>query len=100
MSPESSAAPTAAPGRPFGRVLTALVTPFRDDGELDTDAAAKLAHQLVERGCDGLVLNATTGEAPTTSDREKSDLVRAVVDAGGGRAAVVAALDGHGVRVG
>lgn len=85
-----STAPTAAPGRPFGRVLTAMVTPFRADGELDTDAAQKLAHQLVERGCDGLVLNGTTGESPTTSDKEKSDLVRAVVEAVGDRAAVVA----------
>lgn len=83
--PVMSPVPTAAPGRPFGRVLTAMVTPFRADGELDTDAAAKLAHQLVERGCDGVVLNGTTGESPTTSDKEKSDLVRAVVDAVGDR---------------
>lgn len=80
--PGMSPAPTAAPGRPFGRVLTAMVTPFTADGELDCDTAQKLSHQLVERGCDGLVLNGTTGESPTTSDREKSDLVRAVVEAG------------------
>ena len=84
-----SSAPTAAPGRPFGRVLTAMVTPFTADGVLDLDTAQKLAHQLVERGCDGLVVNGTTGESPTTSDAEKSELVRAVIAAVGERAAVV-----------
>jgi 4-hydroxy-tetrahydrodipicolinate synthase len=85
-----SSAPTSAPGWPFGRVLTAMVTPFAADGELDLDTAGKLAHQLVERGCDGLVINGTTGESPTTTDAEKADLVRAVVQAVGDRAAVVA----------
>ena len=85
-----STAPTSASGRPFGRVLTAMVTPFAADGELDLDTAGKLAHQLVERGCDGLVINGTTGESPTTTDAEKADLVRAVVQAVGDRAAVVA----------
>ncbi len=85
-----STAPTAAPGRPFGRVLTAMVTPFDADGALDLDCAQKLAHQLVERGCDGIVVNGTTGESPTTTDGEKSELVRAVVAAVGERAAVVA----------
>ncbi|MGH3942424.1 MAG: 4-hydroxy-tetrahydrodipicolinate synthase [Pseudonocardiaceae bacterium] len=85
-----STAPTAAPGRPFGRVLTAMVTPFDAEGQLDCDAAQKLAHQLVDRGCDGLVINGTTGESPTTTDAEKADLVHAVVAAVGDRAAVVA----------
>jgi 4-hydroxy-tetrahydrodipicolinate synthase len=85
-----STAPTSASGRPFGRVLTAMVTPFAADGELDLDTAGKLAYQLVERGCDGLVVNGTTGESPTTTDAEKADLVRAVVQAVGDRAAVVA----------
>lgn len=82
--------PTAASGQPFGRVLTAMATPFTSGGELDLDVAQKLAHQLVERGCDGLVLNGTTGESPTTTDAEKASLVRAVVQAVGHRAAVVA----------
>jgi 4-hydroxy-tetrahydrodipicolinate synthase len=82
--------PTAASGQPFGRVLTAMVTPFTASGEQDLDTAQKLAHQLVERGCEGLVLNGTTGESPTTTDAEKADLVRAVVQAVGSRAAVVA----------
>jgi 4-hydroxy-tetrahydrodipicolinate synthase len=85
-----SNAPTSTSGRPFGRVLTAMVTPFTAQGRLDLDTAQKLAHQLVERGCDGLVVNGTTGESPTTTDIEKEELVRAVVQAVGGRTAVVA----------
>ncbi|MFB7516231.1 4-hydroxy-tetrahydrodipicolinate synthase [Streptomyces sp. NPDC056144] len=69
--------------RPFGRALCAMVTPFAPDGGLDLDEAAKLAVHLVGEGCDGLVLNGTTGESPTTSDAEKSALVRAVRDAVG-----------------
>ena len=83
--------PTAAPGRPFGRVLTAMVTPFDADGALDLDAASELANHLVELGNDGLVVNGTTGEGPTTSDEEKAELLRAVLAAVGDRATVVAA---------
>src|SRR5918998_1305050 len=79
------------PLRPvFGRVLVAMVTPFSADGALDLDAAQRLAVRLVDGGCDGLVVNGTTGESPTTSDTEKAELVRAVVDAVGARASVVA----------
>jgi 4-hydroxy-tetrahydrodipicolinate synthase len=67
-----------------------MVTPFAAGGEVDLDTAGKLAHQLVERGCDGLVVNGTTGESPTTTDAEKANLVRVVVQAVGHRAAVVA----------
>ncbi|MGH3899888.1 MAG: 4-hydroxy-tetrahydrodipicolinate synthase [Pseudonocardiaceae bacterium] len=98
-----STAPTSTSGRPFGRVLTAMVTPFAAQGQLDLDAAQKLAHQLVERGCDGLVVNGTTGESPTTTDAEKADLVRAVVQAVGHQAAVVAGAGtydtAHSVRL-
>ena len=62
----------------FGAVLTAMVTPFDDDGALNLDAAAKLATWLVEHGNDGLVLAGTTGESPTLSDQEKLDLFAAV----------------------
>src|SRR5271156_116436 len=79
--------------RPFGRVLTAMVTPFTADGELDLKTATALAAHLVdEQGNDGLVVNGTTGESPTTTDAEKSALVRAVVDAVGDRAHVVAGV--------
>ncbi|MFS8479256.1 MAG: 4-hydroxy-tetrahydrodipicolinate synthase [Micromonosporaceae bacterium] len=79
--------------RPFGRLLTAMVTPFRADGSLDTDGAATLAEYLVrEQGNDALVINGTTGEAPTTSDAEKETLLRAVVEAVGDRARVVAGV--------
>ncbi|SEQ97570.1 4-hydroxy-tetrahydrodipicolinate synthase [Microlunatus flavus] len=77
---------------PFGRLLTAMVTPFRPDGSLDLDAAAALAARLVDDRHDGLVVNGTGGEAPTTTDAEKADLVRAVVDAVGDRAHVVAGV--------
>ena len=62
----------------FGKVLTAMVTPFRDDGALDLDGAAALARWLVAQGNDGLVVAGTTGEAPTLSDDEALELWRAV----------------------
>lgn len=65
----------------FGRVLTAMVTPFNDDGSLDVAGAALLAEWLVAHGNDGLVLCGTTGEAPTVSDDEKVELWRTVRDA-------------------
>ena len=77
---------------PFGRVLTAMVTPFAADGSVDLDAAAELAVDLVDLGNDGLVVNGTTGESPTTSDQEKQELLRTVIDAVGTRAIVVAGV--------
>ena len=78
---------------PFGRLLTAMVTPFAQDGELDLDTAVDLAAYLVdELGHDGLVISGTTGESPTTSDEEKAELLSAVVDAVGDRAHVVAGV--------
>ncbi|WP_380285176.1 4-hydroxy-tetrahydrodipicolinate synthase [Kitasatospora purpeofusca] len=85
-------APTSTPQTPFGRVLTAMVTPFAADGGLDLDGAQRLAAHLVASGNDGLVVNGTTGESPTTSDAEKAQLVRAVVEAVGDRAHVVAGV--------
>jgi len=69
-----------------------MVTPFTADGALDLDGARRLAAHLVDAGNDGLVVNGTTGESPTTSDREKDQLVRAVVEAVGDRAHVVAGV--------
>src|SRR6185436_9354676 len=74
----------------LGTVLTAMVTPFKPDGSLDTAAAARLATHLVDSGCDGLVLSGTTGESPTTTDDEKLELLRTVLDAVGDRARVIA----------
>ena len=80
------------PSRPFGGLLTAMVTPFDRDGALDLEAAQRLAVHLVERGNDGLVVSGTTGESPTTTNAEKEALLRAVVEAVGDRATVVAGV--------
>ncbi len=76
----------------FGSVITAMVTPFDDEGALDESGLAALAGHLVDIGNDGLVVNGTTGEAPTTSDTEKLEVVRIVVDAVGDRAKVIAGV--------
>ena len=85
-----------APGRikrPFGRLLTAMITPFDVAGALDLGRAAELAAYLVdEQGNDSLVISGTGGESPTTTDAEKSDLLAAVVNAVGDRAQVVAGV--------
>jgi 4-hydroxy-tetrahydrodipicolinate synthase len=65
----------------IGRLLTAMITPFREDGAVDLDAAQRLARQLCDDGSDGVVVAGTTGESPTLSDDEKVELVRAVRDA-------------------
>jgi 4-hydroxy-tetrahydrodipicolinate synthase len=76
-----------------------MITPFTDDGELDLDGAQRLAGHLVdEGGNDGLVLNGTTGEAPTTTDAEKEALIRAVLEAVGDRATVVAGAGTNDTR--
>ena len=77
---------------PFGRVLTAMVTPFDADGSIDPEAAAALATHLVDRGHDGLVIFGTTGESPTVGADEQERLLRAVVDAVGDRAHIVAGV--------
>jgi 4-hydroxy-tetrahydrodipicolinate synthase len=84
---------TSDPARPFGRVLTAMVTPFTDEGEIDLAGAQELAAQLVDRGAhDGLVVHGTTGESPTTSDAEQHAVLEAVLDAVGDRAVVIAGV--------
>lgn len=74
----------------FGRLLTAMVTPFSSDGKVDYKVAAMLAQRLVEHGSDGLVVAGTTGESPTLSSQEKLKLFETVVEAVGGKASVVA----------
>ena len=80
----------AASPVPFGRVLTAMVTPFAADGSVDLDLAARLASHLVEHGSDGLVLCGTTGESPTLSWDEQHQLFSAVKSAVGDRASLLA----------
>ncbi len=78
---------------PFGRLVTAMVTPFAADGSLDLDTAADLATYLVdEQRNDALVINGTTGESPTTSDDEKLRLLQTVIEAIGDRAQVIAGV--------
>ncbi len=88
----------SAPSRPFGSVLTAMVTPFDPDGTLDLDAAQRLAVHLVDAGHDGLVVSGTTGESPTTTDAEKESLLRAVLEAVGDRAHVLAGVGTNDTR--
>ena len=88
-------APTSSSSAPFGHVLTAMVTPFTADGGLDLDGAQVLANQLVEAGNSGLVINGTTGEAPTTTDAEKAALVKAVLEAVGDRVTIIAGVGGY-----
>jgi 4-hydroxy-tetrahydrodipicolinate synthase len=79
--------------RPFGRLLTAMVTPFTRDGALDLGGAQALATYLVdEQRNDALVISGTGGESPTTTDAEKEALIRAVAEAVGDRARIVAGV--------
>jgi len=81
------------PAAPFGRMLTAMVTPMDSTGAVDYDGAARLAEYLVtEMRNDGLVISGTTGESPTTSDQEKARLLDTVLEAVGDRATVIAGV--------
>ena len=75
---------------PFGRVITAMVTPMRDDGTIDYDGLQRVAVHLADHGHDGILVNGTTGESPTTTDEEDYSSVQAVVEAVGDRVAVMA----------
>ncbi|MEV4622892.1 4-hydroxy-tetrahydrodipicolinate synthase [Asanoa sp. NPDC049573] len=93
MTQEHSAA------RPFGELITAMVSPFTADGSLDLDGVQRLAVHLVdEQGNDALVINGTAGESPTTTDSEKEALVRAAVEAVGDRAKVLAGVGTNDTR--
>ena len=63
---------------PFGRLLTAMVTPFNEDGSIDWAGVEKLAQHLVDTGHDGIAVNGTTGEAPTTKSSEKLEIIKVV----------------------
>lgn len=90
--------PFASEAAPFGRVLTAMITPFTRDGDLDLDAAQKVANYLVDHGNDGLVVSGTTGESPTTTVAEDGRLLAAVLEAVGDRATVVAGVGTNDTR--
>ncbi|GII55124.1 4-hydroxy-tetrahydrodipicolinate synthase 2 [Planotetraspora thailandica] len=93
------ASPTGTSDAPFGRMLTAMVTPFTSDGAVDYEGVQKLASYLVdEQRNDGLVISGTTGESPTTSDEEKDRILRAVLEAVGDRACVVAGVGTNDTR--
>ncbi|MBO3746549.1 4-hydroxy-tetrahydrodipicolinate synthase [Streptosporangiaceae bacterium NEAU-GS5] len=93
------ASPTRTSDAPFGRMLTAMVTPFSADGTVDYAAVQRLAAYLVdEQRNDGLIVSGTTGESPTTTDEEKTRILRAVLDAVGDRATVVAGVGTNDTR--
>ncbi len=74
---------------PFGRLITAMVTPFKSDGEIDWDGVAKLAQHLVDTGHDGIAVNGTTGEAPTTKSSEKLEIIKIVKSVVGSKVKVL-----------
>ena len=74
---------------PFGRLITAMVTPFKSDGEIDWDGVAKLAQHLVDTGHDGIAVNGTTGEAPTTKSSEKLEIIKVVKSVVGSKVKVL-----------
>jgi len=82
----------------FGRVLTAMVTPFDRSLEVNLPVARKLARYLVENGSDGLLVCGTTGESPTLGKDEKVELFRAVVEEVGGKAVVVAGTGSYSTK--
>lgn len=82
----------------FGQLLTAMVTPFKDGGEVDFEAAQSLAKTLVDDGNDGLIICGTTGEAPTLSSQEKVGLWKAVKEAVGPSVPVVAGTGSYCTR--
>lgn len=90
--------PLATEAAPFGRMLTAMVTPFTPDGEIDLAAAQKVATHLVDNGHDGVVVSGTTGESPTTTVDEDGQVLAAVIDAVGDRATVIAGVGTNDTR--
>lgn len=83
---------SASTPAPFGRVLTAMATAFKEDGSVDLEGTARIATHLVDHGHDGVVVSGTTGESPTTTVPEDGEILAAVKDAVGDRASVVAGV--------
>ncbi|SMQ62444.1 dihydrodipicolinate synthase [Bacillus sp. OV166] len=82
----------------FGQVLTAMVTPFDQNGEIDFNATRTLVDYLIENGTDGIVVAGTTGESPTLTTEEKVALFKFVVDAVNGRVPVIAGTGSNNTR--
>ena len=74
---------------PFGRLITAMVTPFAKDGSIDWDGVATLATHLADHGHDAIAVNGTTGEAPTTKSSEKLEIIKVVKSTVGSRVKVL-----------
>lgn len=90
---------TVSPERPFGVMLSAMVTPFRSDGSLDLDGAGALATHLVDDlRHDGLVINGTTGESATKTDEEDLAVLKVVIEAVGDRATIIAGVGTNDTR--
>lgn len=87
-----------APHAPFGRVLTAMATVFHEDGSVDLDSTAKVAAHLIDNGHDGVVVSGTTGESATTTVEEDAEILRAVREAIGDRASIVAGVGTNDTR--
>lgn len=85
-------------GTKFPRLMTAMVTPLKDDLSIDFDGAQKLAQQLIDEGNEGLVIAGTTGESPNLSMQEKVDLYKAVKEAIGSRATIIAGTGSNSTR--
>jgi len=83
---------TARTASPFGRALTAVITPMHDDGSLDLAGLQKVISHLFDTGHDGVVVSGTTGESPTTTDAEEDQILRAALEAAGERGRVVAGV--------
>jgi 4-hydroxy-tetrahydrodipicolinate synthase len=79
-------------------VITAMVTPFAEDGSVDVESARGLSRHLVEHGSHGLVVAGTTGESPTLSDEEKLSMLEAVLDEVGDRATIIAGTGSNDTR--
>ena len=97
-SPATVAAMEIRPNAPFGQVLTAVITPFGDDGSIDYGTFWRLTRYLAKHGSDGIVVGGTTGESPTLSKVEKVALFKAAVDAVGDRITVIAGTGTYDTR--
>ena len=97
-SPATVAGMETRPNAPFGQVLTAVITPFGDDGSIDYGTFWRLTRHLAKHGSDGIVVGGTTGESPTLSKVEKVALFKAAVDAVGDRITVIAGTGTYDTR--